>query len=206
MKVPTALRDRLAEKYGSVIDLQHDPGALDRLIADVAAAIEEGRVEPVPTVPVPGITPAPSPFGVSWMDSWVAHWVYSEQARMADRRGEAVGDVMRQLVDLKFEERLGEIRDFLRTQPHAEPPDGGVPEPGVPPAPPAGPATVFSPPDGGVPEPGVPPSPPAGPASGFLGENPWILYWFVSLKAPQMLDVIDVHLSRRMSEIGAGDL
>ena len=78
-----------------------------------------------------------------------------------------------------------------------EPPDGGPPEPG-PPAP-AGPA-VFEPPDGGPPEPGTPP---AGPVTGIVDENPWILYWFVSLKAPLLLDVVDLHLTRRLEELGA---
>lgn len=78
------------------------------------------------------------------------------------------------------------------------PPDGGPPEPGVPPVGPVGPA-LLEPPDGGPPEPGVPP---VGPQASLPGENPWILYWFVSLKAPLLLDVIDAQLERRLEEIG----
>jgi hypothetical protein len=181
-------------------------------VAEIAASLGESRVEKP-------AGEAPAPFGVSWMDSWVAHWVYTEHAQAAGRRGEALGQVMRDLVDLKFDQRLDQIRAFIRDY-RAEPPDGGPPEPGVPP--PAGPAVVFAPPDGGTPEPGVPPAgpsptpvppdggppepgvPPTGPEAALFGENPWILYWFVSLKAPQLLDVIDAHLSRRMSELGAG--
>jgi hypothetical protein len=91
--------------------------------------------------------------------------------------------------------------------PTAEPPDGGPPEPSPPT--PAGPA-IFTgpdagppePPDGGPPEPGVPP--PAGPDGagiGGLAENPWILYWFISVKAPMLLDVIDLHFSRRLESL-----
>jgi len=103
--------------------------------------------------------------------------------------------------------------------PAPDPPDGGPPEPGVPPA---GPDSVFAPPDGGTPEPGVPPVGPAGPAVAALpdggppepgvppvgpdsafdpADNPWILYWFVSLKAPLLLDVVDAHLVRRLDEL-----
>jgi hypothetical protein len=234
MKVPTALRERIAKQYGSVIDLKRDPDVFDRIVAEIAASLGESRVEKP-------AGEAPAPFGVSWMDSWVAHWVYTGHAQAAGRRGEALGQVMRDLVDLKFDQRLDQIRAFIRDY-RAEPPDGGTPEPGVPPPagpaivfsppdggtpepgvpPPAGPAVVFAPPDGGTPEPGVPPAgpsptpvppdggppepgvPPTGPEAALFGENPWILYWFVSLKAPQLLDVIDAHLSRRMSELGAG--
>ena len=79
-----------------------------------------------------------------------------------------------------------------------EPPDGGPPEPGTPPVGPS----VLEPPDGGTPEPGVPPVPAVGPDTSFLGENPWILYWFLSLKAPMLLDVLDAHLTRRLDELG----
>jgi len=169
MKAPTALRERIAKQYGSVIDLKRDPDLFDRIVAEIAASLGESRVEKAA-----GETPAP--FGVSWMDSWVAHWVYTGHAQAAGRRGEALGQVMRDLVDLKFDQRLDQIRAFIREY-RAEPPDGGPPEPGV---------------------------PPTGPEAALFGENPWILYWFVSLKAPQLLDVIDAHLSRRMSELGAG--
>jgi hypothetical protein len=57
----------------------------------------------------------------------------------------------------------------------------------------------MDPPDGGPPEPGVPP---VGPEAGLVGDNPWILYWFVSLKLPMLLDMLDAHLDRRLSELG----
>ncbi len=70
----------------------------------------------------------------------------------------------------------------------AEPPDAGPPPP--------------EPPDGGTPEPGVPPPPePPGPSAIGFAENPWILYWFVSLKAPMLLDVIDLHITRRLESL-----
>jgi hypothetical protein len=67
--------------------------------------------------------------------------------------------------------------------------------------PPTGPNAAFlaeEPPDGGPPEPGTPPT---GPEAGFLADNPWILYWFISLRAPMLLDVIDAHLTRRLEEL-----
>jgi len=72
---------------------------------------------------------------------------------------------------------------FVSEEP--EPPDGGTPEPGVPPEPPAGPD-------------------PGGPESGrfrSFADNPWILYWFISLKTPVLLDVIDLHISRRLEAL-----
>lgn len=90
--------------------------------------------------------------------------------------------MLRDAMDARFEERKADILQWIR---------GGL---DVPPAPP----------DGGPPEPGTPP--PAGPhtieEAEFLGDNPWILYWFVSLKAPMLLDVIDAHLMRRLGELG----
>jgi hypothetical protein len=89
-------------------------------------------------------------------------------------------------------------------------PDGGPPEPGTPPA---GPGSIFGggifaapePPDGGPPEPGVPdpptPGPSPGPDSRALNENPWVLYWFVSLRAPELLSVIDAHFTRRLRDL-----
>lgn len=87
-------------------------------------------------------------------------------------------------------------------------------EPGSPPVGPSGgrSGSIFSdepePPDGGPPEPGVP-DPPAGPhpggpdASRFgtVVDNPWILYWFISLKTPMFLDVIDLHITRRLEAL-----
>jgi hypothetical protein len=160
------------------------------------------------------------------MDSWVANWIYADNLRGAAARSPELAEALRALVDLRFGERLDELLRFVRVHPdlRSEPgppeggpsgpkpfdlrsPDGGPPEPGTPPA---GPRAFFEPepPDGGPPEPGAPLPPPPqpeppGPDDGFLGENPWILYWFVSLKAPALLDVIDAHFNRRLDELAA---
>jgi hypothetical protein len=170
------------------------------------------------------------------MDSWVAHWVVNEKIQTAEARDAQFAAVLRGLVDLRFNARIAEIRRFIHDFPGVfdPPPDGGTPEPGVPPAPeppgpspepmppapepgpgpvifmapdggppepgppaPAGPS-MFEPPDGGPPEPGTPPT---GPDAGFMRDNPWILYWFVSVRAPQILDMIDAHLTRRMNDV-----
>jgi hypothetical protein len=206
MTLPRELQGRLTQKFGPVIDLRKRPEVLEEIADEVRAELQTSGIS--------GGTTAP-PFGVSWMDSWVAHWVYSEALQAAEARNREVAAVLRSLVDLKFNERLAEMREFVRDYGHvAESPDAGPPEPGTPPAgparftapdagppepgsPPAGPAR-FDAPDGGTPEPGVPPT---GPAAGFLSENPWILYWFISIKAPLLLDVIDAHMTRRMHEL-----
>ena len=48
-----------------------------------------------------------------------------------------------------------------------------------------------------------PGTPPAGPVGGFgeLEDNPWILYWFLSIRAPMLLEVVDLHIDRRLQEI-----
>jgi len=223
------LHQRLIEKYGPVIDLRESPGFLydvyremDWTTQGASAGSTGGSAEP---------------FGVSWMDSWVAHWIYNEKLNVAKSRDAQVAAVLQGLVDLKFNERLGEIQRYIRNiqRLRDEPPDGGTPEPGVPPA---GPERFLrdeirdefrkvsrlrdAPPDGGTPEPGVPPAgpeppgptppepgvppvPPGGPLPGpiaaVLGENPWILYWFISIKAPMLLDVIDAHITRRINAL-----
>jgi hypothetical protein len=159
------------------------------------------------------------PFGLSWMDSWVAHWIYAENLTRVQRQDRELATVLQSLVDMRFQVRLDEIRRFIRDGGiRMEPPDGGPPEPGTPPAgparfeapdggppepgtPPAGPARL-EPPDGGPPEPGPPPDGPSpGPDIGAFGENPWILYWFLSIKTPMLLDVIDLHITRRLEEL-----
>ena len=251
------LHKRIVDRFGPVIDLKENPGVLLDLC-------EELGVRPQPAGSAGVQAPAAAPFGVSWMDSWVAHWIYQENLNAAGAQDQALAALLQNLVDLKFNERLGEMQRFVRNFPRfgaeppdggppepgtppagperfaragsilaAEPPDGGPPEPGTPPAgparfgrparllseeppdggpepgaPPAGPArfgrpTRFlaeEPPDGGTPEPGVPPT---GPDSGFMRENPWILYWFLSIKAPALLDVIDAHMTRRLNDLKA---
>ena len=195
-----------------MIDLRENPSILLDILEELGAMPQaEGGVK----------TSASPPFGVSWMDSWVAHWVYNEKLNTAKRQDIEVANVLQRLADLKFEERLAEIQRFIRDFPRfeGEPPDGGPPEPGTPPAGPARFSAREAPPDGGPPpEPGVPlppepgptvppvpppPVPPTGPASAHLGDNPWILYWFISIKAPMLLDVIDAHITRRLNDMRA---
>ena len=204
------LHERLISKYGGVINLKENPGILQYLYEEVEQAVHVGAL---------GVDKAgrAAPFGVSWMDSWVAHWVYNDNLRKIESKDRELGTILRSLADLKFNERLDEMRRFIRNNPHFihEAPDGGPPEPGTPPAGPS----MFSPPDAGPPEPGTPPAgpaaleppdggppepgtPPTGPDAGFLQENPWILYWFISIKAPFLLDVIDVHMTRRLNDLG----
>lgn len=226
MTVSDELRKRIKQKYGSVIDLDKDPSVLDNLLDDIRTADEASSVNAGKT------TKAARPFGVSWMDSWVAHWLYGDQFREEEVFDEPFRELLNDLVNHAVSRRIDEIRRFIAEQPSLDsaPPDGGPPEPGVPPAPtpepgpvpgpasfvtpdggppepgvpPAGPAPAPGPesfvtPDGGPPEPGVPPGP--GPEAGFLRDNPWILYWFLSIQAPLLLDVIDVHLTRRVNDL-----
>ncbi|MFC7359478.1 hypothetical protein [Nocardioides astragali] len=223
MKEQPGLRDQIVAKYREQ-DPRLDPDLLGRIVDDVAASLGK-----------PGASSLPrAAFDVSWMDSYLAHWVLGQEVVPEVDRMEDLGPALRELMDARFAERLQELRRWVERR--AAPPDGGTPEPGVPPVgpdpgpvppdggppepgvPPVGPA-VFEPPDGGPPEPGVPPvgpsvfeapdggppepgTPPVGPQASLPGENPWILYWFVSLKAPLLLDVIDAHLERRLEEIG----
>ena len=245
------LHKRLIEKYGPVVDLRENPG----FVFDVYQELDWTSQAASPGSSKGG---AVEPFGVSWMDSWVAHWIYNEKLNVAASRDAQVAAVLQGLVDLKFNERLGEIQRYIRNVQRVrdEPPDGGPPEPGTPPAgperffrdelrrearllrdeppdggppepgtPPAGPERFFArdaPPDGGPPpepgvpgpeppgpvppEPGLPPIPPLpgplpGPDPARLGENPWILYWFISIKASMLLDVIDAHITRRINAL-----
>jgi hypothetical protein len=223
MPISPELRNSLIQRY-STHGLSLDQALLERIIDEVADSVS----------PAPDAGPAPaSPFDVSWMDSYLAHWTLGQNVTPTYDRFDEVAQMLRDAMDARFEERKADILQWIHggfdapdggpPEPGAPPagpatieaPDGGPPEPGVPPvgpsvfeppdggspepgAPPAGPATIEAP-DGGPPEPGVPP---IGPEARFLGENPWILYWFVSLKAPMLLDVIDAHLMRRLGELG----
>jgi hypothetical protein len=209
----------ISEKHGSVLDLNKNPEILMNIISDLRIHDQQD----ISNYPAKNV----SPFGVPWMDSWAANWILHQQPVTAPVTAPETEfkSVIRQLTDLKFKERLNEIRKFIIDHDRFtnEPPDGGPPEPGTPPAgpssffgneppdggppepgtPPAGPSSFFTdePPDGGTPEPGVPPDPnPPGPDSGILRDNPWILYWFVSINTPLILDMIDAHFTRRMNE------
>jgi hypothetical protein len=199
MTLSQRLMKHIMERYGGVIDLAEHPEVLDEILEEVMA-----YNEPDKTLAQSVSATTKPPFDISWMDSWVAHQVFSERIAEADLKNRELASVLRGMADLKFDARLQEIRQLingLRSEPGTpDPPDAG-------PAPPAGPrSAIFAePPDGGTPEPGAPlPPPPAGPLSSGLGgfaENPWILYWFISLKTPMLLDVIDLHISRRIEAL-----
>jgi hypothetical protein len=201
MTTPRSLHDQIIERYRAE-DPRLDAEIVRRIVDDVTAAVGRGPAQP-----------ATSPFAVSWMDSYLAHWILGEQVSLEAERLDELAPAIRDLMDTRFTERVADLRDWIDRI--AELPDGGPPEPGVPPVgpaamdppdggppepgvPPVGPSTM-DPPDGGPPEPGVPP---VGPEAGLVGDNPWILYWFVSLKLPTLLDMLDAHLDRRLSELG----
>jgi hypothetical protein len=212
MSLSANARREIVEKHTSSAKGAVDPAVIEQVIDDVVAASTDAPSGKVPT-----------PFAAPWLDSFLAHWALGENVDLTPASPELSREAVtavRELVDIKFRERLDELQSAIRggrlsapdggppepgTPPvgpagfRAEPPDGGPPEPGVPPV---GPRSGFlEPPDGGPPEPGVPP---VGPDAGFLADNPWILYWFISLRAPMLLDVIDAHLTRRLEELGAG--
>jgi hypothetical protein len=209
MKEPTSVRDEIVAKYRRQ-EPALDPEVVGRIVDDGRAALSAGSGRASPA----------DPFAISWMDSYLAHWVLGQQVQPEGDRLEDLAPVIRELMDTRFAERVEAIRQWID---RVAEPDGGPPEPGTPPV---GPSAVFSPPDGGTPEPGVPPvgpspgpvppdggppepgvppvGPPVGPDAILLGENPWILYWFVSLKMPLLVDMLDAHIERRLSELGVG--
>ncbi len=185
MAISPKLRERIVDKYRAEGQPGLDPHVVERIVDEVADALS--------AAPEGGSTTAPSPFDVSWMDSYVAHWALGQRMPPGQPRLEEASSLLREMMDARFDERVADIRRWLRESRTA--PDGGPPEPGTPPA---GPSRM-EPPDGGPPEPGVPPT---GPDAAYLGDNPWILYWFVSLKAPLLVDILDAHLTRRLREQG----
>jgi hypothetical protein len=190
MSLSIQARRRIVDKYTSESTVTVDPAILNQIIDDVVAVSAEALSGGVP-----------SPFAAPWLDSFLAHWIVGQNVDLTpgpEGAAEEAAATLRALVDVKFQERLAEFRRFIRGLQAAEPPDGGPPEPGTPPAGPRAGFVTAEPPDGGPPEPGTPP---AGPRAGFLADNPWILYWFISLRAPMLLDVIDAHLTRRLEEL-----
>ena len=190
----------ITRKHGSLIDLNKNPEVLMDIVTELrireehnAPALEKEHV---------------APFGVPWMDSWAANWILHQKSENSkSSSAQEFTKVIQQLTELKFRERLAEIKKFVTDWGGLVnmPPDGGPPEPGTGPG--TGPSSVFNeePPDGGTPEPGVPPDPPGpGPAdldTNILRNNPWILYWFVSINTPVILDMIDAHFTRRMNDL-----
>ena len=225
MSLKQKLTTHLMERCGGIVDIKESPEVLDEIVNEVRAHLEAEKSS--------GQSESSAPFGVPWMDSWVAHHVFAERVSNLQSKNRAVASLLQGMVEVQFNARLAEIRDLIHRV--AEPPDGGTPEPGVPPvgpsrahtpsistasepgSPPVGPAggrsgLIFSdepePPDGGPPEPGVPDPPagpdPGGPDAGRFGsivDNPWILYWFISVKTPMLLDVIDLHITRRLEAL-----
>ena len=191
-------------RHGSVIDLNKNPEILMDIITEMRINYDQE--------PSGGPAKNAAPFGIPWMDSWAANWVLHQPAVSTGSRPAPEDEfrtVIKQLTDLKFRDRLQELRQFIINYQGVfnEPPDGGPPEPGTGGG---GPTSIFTdepePPDGGTPEPGVPnpppdPGPDPGPDGGILRENPWILYWFVSINAPMILDMIDAHFTRRMNDL-----
>lgn len=198
------------QKYGNQINLKKNPEILLDIISDLKVHLQPEIPDSNP------VQPHVTPFGIQWMDSWAANWMLHQQPTIPKASPEnEFRTVLEQLTELKFRQRLQDIRRFIIENGGIvnEPPDGGPPEPGTPPA---GPISVFGPdggspepgtpepPDGGVPEPGVPNPPdpgPTGPDTGILRNNPWILYWFVSLNTPFILDMIDAHFTRRLNDL-----
>jgi hypothetical protein len=182
-------RRRIIDKYASGTTATVDPAVLGQIIDDVVAAVGEASAAKVP-----------SPFAAPWLDSFLAHWALGENIDVTPPSAVLSEDAvvaLGELVDVKFGERLAEIQRFIRDRRLQES------EPGTP----EGPRAFLES------EPGTPEGPraflesepgtPEGPRAGFLADNPWVLYWFISLRAPMLLDVIDVHLTRRLEELSA---
>lgn len=223
MEIPKDVYKRIIKKHGAVLDLKSDPRILEDILNELRSIEQQDYAQHQQKTS--------GPFNVSWMDSWAANWMLHNQPQASPEKDFSA--VMKQLVDMRFRERLQDIKHFIGGR-QAEPPDGGSPEPGTggggphsifvptplppdtfmspPPPDPNDPDNtffggggVFEPPDGGPPEPGVPdppdPGPDPGPDSGVLRDNPWILYWFVSINAPMILEMIDAHFTKRLTDL-----
>src|SRR5439155_8198677 len=110
MKIPQALYNTITAKYGSVIDLKRNPEILQKIFEEIATVAPPGASEPH------GAGGSP-PFGISWMDSWVAHWTVNDKILTAKARDEEFAAVLKGLIDLKFNERLAELKRFIRQYP-----------------------------------------------------------------------------------------
>src|SRR5690242_18672160 len=144
-------RQRIADKYTSGAAAV-DPAVLEQIIDDVATAIGETAT-----------TRVPSPFAAPWLDSFLAHWALGENVDITPGSAGLSDDAviaLRELVDIKFGERLVELQRFIREQRLLESEPGSPPtepraflesEPGSPPTEPR--AFLES-------EPGSPPTEP----------------------------------------------
>ncbi|HEY0678929.1 MAG TPA: hypothetical protein VGD17_11625 [Chitinophagaceae bacterium] len=221
MDISKEIYKKIIKQHGPVLDLKKKPEILDDILRELRSLESDDYSSYQKKTS--------APFNGPWMDSWMANWVVQKDLPPSDLSPKEFNTALRQMVDLKFRDRLSDLQRFIRDH-LAEPPDGGTPEPGVPA--PAGPSSMFTsippdpdepfslaarrrpglfntgpdpapePPDGGPPEPGVPDPPPdPGPDPGALRNNPWVLYWFVSINAPLILDMIDAHMTRRLNEL-----
>jgi hypothetical protein len=201
MTAQQSLRNQIVLKYCKG-NPRLDPELVGQIVDEVADSLGQGPSEQ------PG--PSASPFAVSWMDAYLAHWILGQQVQPEGDRLDELAPVIRELMDTRFSQRLTSIREWIGSL--SVQPDGGPSEPGTPDPPDGGPspepgtpefgAPRTDPPDGGPPEPGTPP---VGPLAGLPNDNPWILYWFVSVKLPMLVEVMDAHLERRLSELGFVD-
>src|SRR5690242_10687946 len=112
-------RRRIADKYASSTAAAVDVDVLEQIIDDVVAAIGET-----------GAARIPSPFAAPWLDSFLAHWALGENVDITPG-SEGLSDdaliALRELVDIKFGERLAELQRFILDQRLRES------EPGTPP-------------------------------------------------------------------------
>src|SRR5687768_4958034 len=126
MSLKQKLTTHLMERCGGIVDIKESPEVLDEIVNEVKAHLEAEK----------GFTASMSshaPFGVPWMDSWVAHHVFAERVSDLQSKNREVASLLQGMVDVQFNARVAEIRDTIRRGVAASPPDGGTPEPGVPP-------------------------------------------------------------------------
>lgn len=245
MDIPKDIYNRITQKHGTVLDLKSNPAILDDILRDLRS-IEQDDFSG-------NQKKAASPFNVPWLDSWAANWLQHQQSQSGQSQKE-VDAVLGQMIDVKFRERLSELKRFiggitsptpppddLKAPPPPDPEDPDAsfysspppPDPGFfatspqppdpndlrapPPPDPEDPdASVYAsppppdpndfrappPPDPEDPDASVYASPPTtGTDAAALRDNPWVLYWFISINAPLILNMIDAHISRRLNDL-----
>lgn len=159
MDIPKHIYQRIIQKHGPTLDLISNPTVLQDILHDLRSIEQDDFAD--------YRKKTASPFNVPWMDSWAANWLLHQQSSQGQPEKE-FNAVLRQLVDIKFRQRLHELKEFAGR--YAEPPDAGPPEPGTPPA---GPQAFFAappPPDPEDPEGfrAPPPPDPEDPDSSFF--------------------------------------
>ena len=151
MSLKQKLTTHLMERCGGIVDIKESPEVLDEIVNEVRAHLEAEKGFGQSST-------SSAPFGVPWMDSWVAHHVFAERVSNLQSKNRQVASLLQGMVDAQFNARLAEIRDLIHRV--AEPPDGGTPEPGVPPV---GPSRAHTPTISLASDPGSPPVGPSGP-------------------------------------------